>query len=270
MARLRKLCAALLCLGLAATACGCSALSNGTYYDNVEEARQVMLQQLEEKYHKEFTLTGEERYAFDESEGCYVFRAKFQDEEGLEAQAILVQKKGWIKRAFDAGHIGPFPTEDDTYSAVFYTKKAIRTIEPLFEGEPFEKYVICIDNPRHAYEDLSLTLEEFFADEQSFYWLDIVLPDGLTEQEYTETIYRFYTKLRTEQSLAFELTAYANGTEIFTDYYLDAEGFYSDETYEDIEDHMSFSYGVPMPEDKWMTWYYRIDEQFSWADDMWW
>lgn len=270
MARLRKLCAALLCLGLAATACGCSALSNGTYYDNVEEARQVMLQQLAEKYHKEFTLTGEERYAFDESEGCYVFRAKFQDEEGLEAQAILVQKKGWIKRAFDAGHIGPFPTKDDTYSAVFYTKKAIRTIEPLFEGEPFEKYVICIDNPRHAYEDLSLTLEEFFADEQSFYWLDIVLPDGLTEQQYTETIYRFYTKLRTEQSLAFELTAYANGTEIFTDYYLDAEGFYPDETYEDIEDHMSFSYGVPMPEDKWMTWYYRIDEQFSWADDMWW
>ncbi|BAK44288.1 hypothetical protein [Eggerthella sp. YY7918] len=270
MARLKKLCAVLLCLALATMVSGCSALSGDVYYNNVEEARAVMLQQLEEKYQKEFTLTGEERYAYDKSEGCYVFRAKFQDEEGLEAQAILVQKKGWIKRAIDAKHIGPFPTKDDTYSAVFYTKKAIREIEPLFEGEPFEKYVICIDNPRHAYEDLSLTLEEFFADEQSFYWLDIVLPDGWTEQEYTETIYRFYTKLRTKQSLAFELSAYANGSEIFTNYYIDAEGFYPDKTYEDIEDHMMFYNRDPMPADKWMTWYYRIDEQFGWADDMWW
>lgn len=233
------------------------------YFNNEDEAKKVLLTHLEKKYNKEFTLSNENSYKYVKSVGCYVLQTRFKDRDGLEADAILPETKSFAKMILTKGDA---VVRDDTYSDVFYTKKTARAIEPLFEGIPFVKHFISLDESNYAEGDLSLSTDKYFQKSGTKYWLEIILPDGHEKDYYVKIINDLYQKLTTKQSNPFVLTVYANGVEIFGVYYLKSKHFYGEMSYDDVYKKTNMESTQAIPEDKYMTWDYRIQESHSWMD----
>ncbi|MTD41847.1 hypothetical protein GIX45_25155 [Erwinia sp. CPCC 100877] len=222
---------------------------NAQNYDSEKEAGQAVIKALEEKYHKQFTLVG--GGVRETSKDVEVYKTKVQDEQGLEAEVTLPKdKKIGVKDVLNSGVNGI----SDTYSHVFYTKKAREAIEPLLKKEPFEKYYISLANAGLAKADLSLSADEYFQKTGDEYDLSIILPDNHNAEYYAKMIYPFYQTLITKQSNPFGMSIYANQLEIYTVGFVSSKGFDAEVTYEemleDVRDGMNGA--LPQPEEKWL------------------
>ncbi|MFD2305323.1 hypothetical protein [Enterococcus termitis] len=218
-------------------------------YKNKNEAEKAVLNFLEKKYDKKFTLVGEGK--LESSKNIKYFQTKFKDEEGLEAEIVLPQeKKSSLGDVLGSGVAGT----SDTYSQTFYTKKTREAVEPLFKDEPFEKFFIDLEGAGHAKNDLSLSVDEYFKKYQTEYTFFIILKDNQNAEYYADIIYPFYQKLITEQSQNFGLFIYADKKEIFSVAYVNSKGFNAEITYEevlkDVQDGLD--YNQPQPEEKWL------------------
>jgi hypothetical protein len=239
---------------------GCTPRSSKNF-ETEEQAKEKCQSMLKEKYGKDFTISdgkiGTDKDDFDNKYKYY--HATATDTDGLTAEVGLMQYDRKLKydMGFKAYYLKLNLTDGklmDTYSEAYYTKLTRESIEPLFAGEPFEKYYIELDDPHAAGRDLSLTADEYMKESGAQYRFDIVLSDDLTEQECVNILYSFYEKLITKQKQSFGIFAYSHGKDIYEASFVDSPKFYPNQTLEsvteDVEDGLKT--GTPQPKEQYL------------------
>lgn len=217
--------------------------SDGRRYDSEEEAGNVALGLLKEKYGKTFRLTGTPTYGASDGGGL-TFASGITDPDGLSATVTLPQ---------DGRSLDPLGETEmtDTYSEAWYTKKARDFIEPYLRGKlPVDRYYVSLHNCGHAGADLGQSLDEFFGHRETWYEITVVMPDGLSDGEYVERI-RETAHAIGRQPYPYSLSVYANGVNIYG-VSLDERGTeYEDEilTDDEIGLTLDMSNDAPIPDE---------------------
>jgi hypothetical protein len=237
---------------------GCTQRSSKNF-ETGEQAKEKCQSMLKEKYGKDFTISdgkiGTDKDGFQNKYKYY--HAIATDSDGLKSEVGLLEHDSLIK--LDMGFKPNYPKLDftdkkmiDTYSEAYYTKLTREAIEPLFAGEPFEKYYIELDDPHAAGRDLSLTADEYMKESGAEYDINIVLKDGLSEDQYANIIYNFFWKLAKSQKQDFEIGAYTQNKEIYVATFKHSKKFHSVQTLEKIttDVHVGLMRNDPQPKDE--------------------
>jgi hypothetical protein len=239
---------------------GCTPRSSKNF-ETEEQAKEKCQSMLKEKYGKDFTISdgkiGTDKDDFDNKYKYY--HATATDTDGLKAEVGLMQYDRKLKydMGFKAYYLKLNLTDGklmDTYSEAYYTKLTRESIEPLFAGEPFEKYYIELDDPHAAGRDLSLTADEYMKESGADYNINIVLKDGLSEGEYTNIIHSFFWKLASNQKQDFTLGAYAQNKEIYAATFKHSKKFHSAQTMENVAEEVEdgLDDGSPQPKEQYL------------------
>ncbi|MBQ9691087.1 MAG: hypothetical protein IJV62_03160 [Eggerthellaceae bacterium] len=179
-----------------------------------EEAQEYVLAELKKKYGKDFTLVddgemGKAKISEDNVDWFTSYRVSFQDENGLEAQAVLQPDNTSGVMLYSGGGF------DDTYSDTFYAKQAIEALEPILSGAPVDRYVVFPMLKNLAGGDLSLSLEEYFNKSiEGKYKVYVFVSKDLTQEERVAVFADVYERLTTQQEFPFGLEMHTDGHRI--------------------------------------------------------
>lgn len=239
---------------------GCG-LMNKTNFETEEEAQAKCQELLKKKYGIDFEITdGELGSDIDGFEKEYqYYHATITDSDGMQAKVGLLKEDSALKLNMDLDTYYLDLNMDkhclqDTYSEVYYTKLTRSVIENLLKDEKdIKSYYISLDNPHYAKSDLSLTADEYMDEAETAYWINIVLPDGKTSEEYADIIFPILNKLIDNQKYSFFLTFYANNYEIYSRTYYAEENAYR-ESYQEVLDMIvvETATDTPQPEEQYL------------------